>query len=393
VAMMGLEMRQRLFALAGVGAVVVVVRFSRLLQVGAFAAAAGVRKLLGTSVDSRPGMHAQEWDRQAPPHQRPISGPSRVAITHHPWYQHHRASDACTCMAEAAALGVGYLRSDVRWKDVIPDCQSPDEDAFKWYRSYFTAARDWYGLEPLFVLSEAPKAIDYLDGEGRMRAWRFYLEEVAGRLGDEPNNPVFRFFPKAQQSEAVEVASEVLKRHIPEAKILVNFLLDLPNWKRSLTQMLTDSGSAVDIVAVDHYPGTWSLSLKADWSETIEIASSIRNAVRGSIWDGRRLAIIETGYPTNLAGVRTERHQSDYFASLQVATRAVDLALGSQGLDLLGIYEICDDDSAVFLDPEAHFGILTSTFRRKASFRAIQQLCSSVDSRKAFTRTTKARTL
>jgi hypothetical protein len=275
----------------------------------------------------------------------------------------------------------------VRWKDVIPDGKSPDEDAFRWYRSYFTAARDWYGLQPLFVLSEAPKAIDRLTCGTRIEAWKFYLEQVVTRLGDlcriyqvlnEPNNPVFRSFPKSQQSEAVNVTSEVIKGRFPDSKIVVNFLLDLPNWKRMLTQMLTDCGSAVDIIAVDHYPGTWSLSSRGDWSNTIEIASSIRNAPRGSLWQGRRLAIIETGYATNLGGFRTERRQSDYFASLQEVTRAVDSTIGSPGLDFLGLYEICDDDSAVFLDPEAHFGLLTSTFKRKAAFRTVQRLCSSL---------------
>jgi len=389
--MMGTEMRRRLFTLFGVGAAFALVRFSRLLQVGAFATVAGVRRFLGTSASSHPGAHADEWERLRPPEKKPIATLSRVAITHHPWYQYHRAGDACICLAEAAALGVGYLRSDVRWKDVLPDAKSPDEDAFRWYRSYFTAVRDWYGMQPLFVLSEAPNLVNSLDDKGRMSAWRFYVEQVVARLGDlcrvyqvlnEPNNPVFRFFPKAQQCEAIKVAAQVIKSRVPRSQILVNFLEDLPTWRQTLTRILGDCGSAIDIVAIDHYPGTWALSATADWSSTIEIASAIRTAASGSIWAGRKLAIIETGYSTNIVGLRTERHQSDYFVSLEQATKMIDLAMGARGIDLLGLYEICDENSAVRFDPEAHFGLVTSSFKRKLAFQTVQGLCARIGTSK-----------
>lgn len=310
-----------------------------------------------------------------------------MAITHHPWYQHHRASDACSCLAEAAALGLGHIRSDVRWKDVIPDTNTPDEDAFRWYRSYFTAARDWYGLQPLIVLSEAPRAFGRLNEEARMNAWKLYVEQVIFRLGDlcqiyqvfnEPNNPVYRFFRRSEQAAALTLASNAIKSRLPHAQLALNLLLDLPNWKQTLIQLLADSGDAVDIISVDSYPGTWSLGVGPGWSGAIELASEIRHAAPGSVWTGRKLAIMETGYTTNIGRFRTQKQQADYFASLQEVTHSLDSALGQRGLELLGLYEICDDDSSVFLDPEAHFGLLTSTFRRKAGFRAVQHLCSSL---------------
>jgi len=142
--------------------------------------------------------------------------------------------------------------------------------------------------------------------------------------------------------------------------------------------MLADCGSAIDIVAIDHFPGTWSLSARADWSSTIEIASEIRKSSTGSIWAGRKLAIIETGYSTNIAGFRAERQQMAYFASLKEVAQRVDSAIGAGGIELFGLYEICDENSSVHFDPEAHFGLLTSTFKRKLAFPAVQQLCAAV---------------
>jgi hypothetical protein len=227
--------------------------------------------------------------------------------------------------------------------------------------------------------------VNGLDGKARMNGWQFYIEQVVERLGDlcqiyqilnEPNNPVFRCFPRAQHCAAIKVAAQLIKGRYPRSKILVNFLQDLPNWRQTLTVTLADCGSAIDIIGIDHYPGTWDLSASPDWAGTVEIASAIRNAAPDSIWAGRKLGIMETGYSTNIPGFRTERHQSKYFSSLEPTTELIDAALGGHGIDLVGLYEICDENTGVRFDPEAHFGLLTSAFKRKLAFQTVQALCA-----------------
>jgi hypothetical protein len=42
---------------------------------------------------------------------------------------------------------------------------------------------------------------------------------------------------------------------------------------------------------------------------------------------------------------------------------------------LVGIHELTDSDTHAFLDPEAHFGLLTSeTLNRKLGFEIVQQI-------------------
>ena len=366
-------------ALAGV------LGFSRVFQVGLFLGAAGVRKVMRPSSDSRPGDHATEWEDIRPPESQPVIRSSRIAITHHPWYQQHHARASCICLEQAAALGVGYVRSDVRWKDVLPDGHNVDQNAFRWYRSYFTAVRDWFGLQPLFVLTDAPRSVYRMGKKARSNAWNQYLEEVIARLGDlcrvyqvlnEPNNPVYRSFPNEEQSGAIKSAAAIIKARVPDARIAVNFLLDMPNWRRSLTTILEQCGSEIDVVTVDHYPGTWSVGVNRDWVDVLDLARKVAKPGLAPLWAGRKLGIMETGYATNLAFLRTEADQSAYFVSLAGAIRAIDDTIGSTGLELVGLYEICDDNSVAAFDPEAHFGLLTSDFRRKSAFGPAQQLCS-----------------
>lgn len=376
----------RILCIVASAALVGVFCFSRAFQVVLFLSAAGIRKVIHSSANSRPGDHAMEWDDIRPPTGAPPIRSSRFAITHHPWYQFHHARASCICLEQAAALGVGYVRSDVRWKDVLPDGQTVDQNAFRWYRSYFTAVRDWYGLQPLLVLSEAPRSVHRMDKKARSHAWRYYVEEVVARLGDlcrvyqvlnEPNNPVYRSFPKDEQFGAIRSGAAVIKAAFPDARIAVNFLVGMPGWRRSLTAVLEQCGPEIDIVTVDYYPGTWSVSLNQDWVDVVDLARKVSNPSMAPLWAGRKLGIMETGYATNLATLfRTEAQQANYFLSFGKTVSLIDDTIGSTGLELVGLYELSDDNTASPLDPEAHFGLLTSDLTRKSAFGVVQRLCS-----------------
>lgn len=280
-------------------------------------------------------------------------------------------------------MGAGYVRSDVRWSDVMPDVRTPDERAFDWYRGYFKAARDWYGLRPLMVLSNAPEAFKHLSGTMRMSSWKSYIEAVMSRLGDlctvyqvfnEPNNPVYRIFPEAEAEAALGIAAETIRKHNPSSTVIVNLAIDFPKWKEVLTKLLVQAKSAVNVIAIDYYPGTWSLQVGANWSSVMNLMAQAKHPE--SLWSGHPIAIMETGYATNVPTFRNEVQQRVYFENLERIGRDLDAILGPALLPIVGIYELCDSDSSAFLDPEAHFGLLKSNLTHKPAFVAAKRLCS-----------------
>jgi hypothetical protein len=90
---------------------------------------------------------------------------------------------------------------------------------------------------------------------------------------------------------------------------------------------------------------------------------------------------METGYATNLKHFRGQREQALYLKSLASVARSVDERLAPERLEFLGIYEIRDDDTSAILDPEAHFGVVTSDLQPKEGFDALKQLSQNVSGR------------
>ena len=267
---MPLTRRTLVFGIAGVTGLLAW-RF-RVLQVGSFFVAAAAKKFLHPDPVPDFKTLSPEWQYLQLARHYPPSH-SRGVITYHPWYHQFRPSVAIRCLGEAAELGAGFIRLDIRWKDLFPDGQPVDEAAWNWYQSYLTMAREGCGLEPIVVLSNPPEAILHWSVERRLEAWTAYVDEVARRLGrscnfyqimNEPNNPVFRIFPAKSTPAAIIAAARVIRQHNPEAKTAINMLVDLPGWKSDLEKLIDDSGGSIDIVGLDYYPGTWAVSW--DWS-------------------------------------------------------------------------------------------------------------------------------
>ena len=361
----------------------------RLLQVGSFMAVVGLRKVLIRDPVPDFQLLAPQWLKLKPWKRRSPTS-SRGMITYHPWYHQFRPSIANQCLAEAAELRAGYIRLDIRWKDLLPDARKVDEAAWAWYHSYLLAARDWYGLEPVIVLSNAPAVVFQHPLNLRLVAWARYVDEVAHRVGDlcslyqvfnEPNNPVFKIFPTKPTASAIMSAATVIRQRNPAARITINILADLLGWESVLREILQESGSAIDIVGFDYYPGTWTISARSDssnWNRFVDILAGSRLS-GASLLHGRPVAIMETGYATNLQPFRNEDQQARYLRTLEAAVTRLDSQVGPNGLMLVGIHELSDGDTNAFFDPEAHFGLLTSdTLRRKAGFEVAQRIFSSL---------------
>ncbi len=356
----------------------------RIFQQGLFLLSSALYRLGPQSSAATPGPVADEWaDLSAPTTFAPLRT-SRGVITYHPWYQGFHARQVNMCLAEAAALSAGSVRGDLRWSDVLPDGIHPDERAIAWYRSYLQAHR-WYGLRPMIVLSQPPAAALRLgqQSDAFMQRWLAYVHLVVQRFGDlcdayqvmnEPNNPVYSFFPTERQGAAITSAAQVIHAQVPHALIVVNVLMDLMNWRDTITQLLRAAGPAIDVIGVDHYPGTWTFSDEADWSGFTALAQEVANATDTSMWRHTKLALIETGFATNSAWLRNEVSQSAYFDEVVRIVHQVDAFRPGGLLSHVGVYELVDMKSDAILDPESHFGVLTSQLTRKTSFESVARL-------------------
>jgi hypothetical protein len=363
-------------------AVGIVLWRSRIVQVISFVIAAGVER--SHRAENGPALVSSDW------HSPNLSAAQRKAlnaralITYHPEYHAYDSHLALQSLALSAELGAGWMRSDVRWRELLPDGKTVNTKALAWYRNFLHYARD-YGLRNMVVLSTPPDAVLAQRSQERLKAWSDFIEIVVRELGsfcnayqlmNEPNGPIYRFFSAQDAATATRNGAAIIKRETPSCSIAVNISMEIWGWREYLEQLLRSSGAAIDIVGLDHYPGTWTIGQQNRWFEIVQLGRLIAAAAPDSPWFNRRLTIMETGFSTNRA-FRGESQQLAYFDQIPAVTGALSAYSTSDAI-LLGVYELCDGDSSPSLNPEAHFGLLTTDLKPKAAYGQVQQLFQSL---------------
>jgi hypothetical protein len=313
---------------------------------------------------------------------------SRGLVTYHPWYQGFKGAAVRRCLKEAASLGTTILRSDVRWGDVMPDAKNFNEDALTWYVDYFKAVHDDYGMVPMIVLSNPPKRIHGLTLNELNTAWKMYVHQVVDRFGhvcqsyqvlNELNNPVYEIFPSGEIASVVTSTAKIIHGQIPKAKVIVNFLAGVFSWREDAERFLRECISDIDVLGLDYYPGTWAFANSDDWVEIEDFIRDINSTFQDKIPYILELAILETGYASNIPHLRGSLKQAIYFRDWKKVVPKLERVCRSGKLAYIGVYELCDARSSAWLNPEAHFGLLDSrTLYRKAAFDEVKQLFTSL---------------
>jgi len=368
-------------AALGVAAAAVVWR-SRLIQVGAFAASARLNS--HRSQVGGPASKSSGWATVAKP-AASLTQPLNASflITYHPEYHNFDPHRAVQSLGAAADLGVGWLRTDVRWREVLPDGTTVDPNAIFWYREFLRVAQHW-GLRNMVVLSSPPEAFQNRTKSDKLRLWDRFVELVVSELGDqcdgyqlmnEPNNPVYGFFSLEDTAPALARGARIIRAAAtPTTIVAINVSMEVWGWHSYLDKLLNRMDSAIDVIGLDHYPFTWTIGFHERWIEIFKIHDAIASAMPSSPWFGRRLAIMETGFSTN-GPFRGQKQQAKYFAGLHsVVSR---LRQGSDANSVLfGFYELCDSDTSAGLDPESHFGLMTTDLLPKLAFAETSKLIS-----------------
>jgi hypothetical protein len=347
---------------------------SRLIQVGAFAASAGLnahRSLVGG-----PASKFFEWSTVARPAvSLTESLNASFLITYHPEYHSFDPRRAIQSFTAATHLGVGWLRTDVRWREVLPDGITVDPNAVSWYREFLRAARQ-NGLRNMVVLSSPPEAFQKRTNSAKLGFWDRFVEVVVSELGEqcdgyqlmnEPNNPVYRFFSLEDTAPALVRGARIIRATAtPTTIVAINVCMDIWGWHSYLGKLLNHTDRAIDVIGLDHYPWTWTIGFHERWIEIFKIHDAIASAAPSSPWFGRRVAVMETGFSTN-SRFRGQEQQEKYVASLRNVVSQLRQRSDRNAV-LFGFYELCDSDTSAGLDPEAHFGLMTTDLLPKLAF-------------------------
>jgi hypothetical protein len=374
-----MAIRKLVEAAIGLTAATVVWR-SRLIQVGAFAVSARLgahRVQLGG-----PASKFVDWSMVAKPVASSKKPPNVSSlITYHPEYHNFDPDRAIQSLAAISCLGAGWLRTDVRWREVLRDGTTVDPKAISWYRDFLRVAQQ-SGLRNMVVLSSPPEGFQKKTISEKLKFWNRFVEVVLRELGDlcdgyqlmnEPNNPIYGFFSLTDTADALRQAALIIRATAsPTTIVAINICMDVWGWRNYLDELLNNTGTTVDVVGLDHYPWTWTVGFHERWREIFKIADAIAAATPSSPWFGRRLAIMETGFSTNTL-FRGQQQQARYFASLRNVVLRLKQAL-PQSPVLFGIYELCDSDTSAGIDPEAHFGLMTTDLLPKLSFAEVSKL-------------------
>jgi Glycosyl hydrolase family 1 len=347
---------------------------TRVFQVSTFLAAAAIRSRMKPKADRGPASQSQAWS--AAESIAPIPTPvfnERALVTYHPEYHNHSPMMAVSSLKSAAEMGFGWVRTDLRWNRILPDGSEPDAGALHWYRRFLEVSRAM-GLKNMVVLTTPPKLKD-----GQVE-WRRFVEVVVKELGqhcdayqlfNEPNNPVYRIFDLDGTSEGVTSAATIIRNTDPKPT-LVNIATDLWGWRSYAEGLLAQCEGSIDVFGFDRYPGTWTVGFDQSWKDLIQIADATTGRNQ-TVWSNRRIAILETGYSTNLRA-RSEEEQNAFFIRLFNSVR--ERGVG-EVLAYFGIYELVDGETSAGMDPEAHFGLMTTDLKPKIAVETVKRFLST----------------
>ncbi len=230
--------------------------------------------------------------------------------------------------------------------------------------------------------------VNMLVGDEFLGEAKEYAARVAGeigkdvyyyQLGNEPNHAL-DFIYLFDGPKYIRALYEGINSVDDEFETTVNFFTDFPHddpgnlilyWPYSVTRYLLTAGDCIDIVGIDHYPGTWSL-------ESYEIWDQLYTLFHITDYYGKKAAVIETGYttwyPHPVDYPHTEEKQQKFINTAFPTIRELT-KLNNWELVFVGWYELTDEEkpSVLWLPTEKYFGILNVTLVPKAGYEDLKQ--------------------
>jgi hypothetical protein len=292
-----------------------------------------------------------------------------------------------------AELGARYVRTDLWWYAAQPTPDRFDDAVLAHYRWYVLAA-ERRGIGVIAIASNPPDWARQLYDSGERdeyaAAFGRYTERMAVEIGDlvtyyqlsnEPNHVID--FPDSDADVQLFVEGRAgLERGRAQIgaavpmRTIVNVLVDGhdspigPRWEDDVRFYMTHGAAgAIDVVAIDHYPGTWSIG---DWGGNI-----VDRLFGVGAEHGVAVAIGEIGYANARCAppFNTEGGQVGWIREQLPRLRAklADPAVtGGARLEFANWFKLDDRNSGNCFDPEDNFGVVHTDRSAKPAFEALR---------------------
>lgn len=318
--------------------------------------------------------------------------PLRWSVSYHTWPgDGARASSDLALIAE---LGADLVRTDAWWYAIEPARGQIDQAALDYYRWYVEEAGR-HGLEVLVVLSNAPDWARQLYQSGDRGAFCAEFGEYAAAVGETVGDLVVDYQLWNEPNHIVDVPdgdADVclflegrrgldLGRQRAGAgdaplRTYINLLVDGhdapigPSWQTDIDFFMErGAGAAIDVIAIDHYPGTWSVG---DWGGNI-----LDRLFALGLRHGKEVAILETGFSTAgcILPQNTEAGQVAWIQSQLARIRAKVSDPDTRGgvpFALANWFKLDDRPGTDCWDLEDNFGVVRQDRTRKPAFDALR---------------------
>ncbi len=312
-----------------------------------------------------------------------------------------------TSLERIRGVGATMVRIDIPWMDIQPKegsitddnwcytntsndkCETAGIDFFR--NILLPALRDASNpprLTPIVVLSRPPEwALNhYRNGNKELywQEWQRYCRKLALMFGSD----VYYYQMGNEANAGVDVASLVrvgdqisdeddarqftecragIARFDSSFETIVNVYANAPfdDWEADLDHWLGEAGGSIDIIAIDHYPGTWTFTNAEDWAP-------LDSLFRQMSLYGKKGAIAETGYATHSSAIATEEGQRQWvLTALPIIKQKLS---GRTDIVFANFYELFDSGDWDFIRPqEGHFGLLHTDGTPKPAYDALKK--------------------
>jgi hypothetical protein len=264
------------------------------------------------------------------------------------------------CLNHTINLGCEFIKIDIDWKEFEPendnDNSSFDQDnsitKMKYegwntnYIRWFINLTEFLNKTNKRIILSLVKPPDWYYSlpslETQLAEWSEFCEKIAKIFGDkvdyyllfnEENHPAHTRITGFKLNEILENITQIinrkiiidadiiinnikipaillaplffergsitLKEHDDLANIIVNVFTDSYvgiGWQKIVEYWCMMAKDHIDILGIDHYPGTWNIPFPIDWKPVLDILSMINDP--GNPCYGKIAALMETGYST-----------------------------------------------------------------------------------------------
>ena len=289
----------------------------------------------------------------------------------------------------AKDLGAQYIRFDVRWNVVEPKKGVFNMTALARYK-HIIEYMESLGIYPIVIVGTGIPgwASGLLSSNLIVHQDEFlkYAQEYAAKvskylgyevfyyqLGNELNHLNHAlFYLNGLAAKYIAALGKGVGEGNPYYIGIVNVFADIIGWTNTLESWIKASGKYFDIIAIDHYPGTWSPTSFSDWSpltQLINIADKY----------GKIPAIMETGYSTWFPWFPIYANEQNQVKYINQAFPAILNIAQKHYVAFLSWYELIDEPQASGLPEEKHFGVLHADLTKKPAYNTLKEWFHEID--------------